>query len=355
MKKRGNKDERIAVNKLRTMIYLILLTITSVLNVCFLFLAVTLWESLLPGELVTFILSAFAILSSALLVLFVWLIYRRFIIRPLDVVRESARKVAAGDFSVRIPPHRKDGKKDEFQVLYDDFNRMTEELASTEMLKSDFVSTVSHELKTPLSVIQNYATILQSDGISDEERKQYATTVVDASRRLTELVTNILQLNRLENQNIPLQTSSFNLCEQLYGCMIGFERVWEEKGIDVRVDVAPDTLVTSDESLLRIVWNNLLANALKFTKEGGTVVVRAEQEESYTRVEVCDNGIGMTEAQMQHAFDKFYQADVSHATKGNGLGLALVRRIAALTGCTVGVESAVGQGSRFTVLIPRVQ
>lgn len=195
--KKEDRDLRITVNGTRTILYIIILCVTSALNSAFLFLNIKLWNMLLPGPLIYSIMGAFVILSSGILVFVIWIIYRQFIIKPLDKVRLAAKQVAAGDFSARIPQHRKDGKKDEFQILYDDFNMMATELASTEIMKTDFISNVSHELKTPISVIQNFFAMLQSEGITDDERKQYALKIHAATKRLSILVTDILQLKEL--------------------------------------------------------------------------------------------------------------------------------------------------------------
>lgn len=278
-------------------------------------------------------------------------VYRRYVVKPVERLSTAAKQVADGDFSVKILPLRKDGKKDEFELLFDDFNVMVAELASTEILKNDFISNVSHELKTPLSIIQNFSTILQSDGLSESERKDYAGKISEATERLAVLVTNILQLSRLENQKIVVNKNSYNLSEQLCRCIIGFEQVWEEKNIEINTEFDQNVEVYSDENLLDIVWNNLLSNALKFTPENGIVDITVGAEDEYAVVSVKDSGCGMTEHDMRHIFDKFYQADTSHATKGNGLGLALVHEIIKLVNGEIVVDSSPDKGSLFTVKI----
>lgn len=347
--KKEDRDLRITVNGTRTILYIIILCVTSALNSAFLFLNIKLWNMLLPGPLIYSIMGAFVILSSGILVFVIWIIYRQFIIKPLDKVRLAAKQVAAGDFSARIPQHRKDGKKDEFQILYDDFNMMATELASTEIMKTDFISNVSHELKTPISVIQNFSAMLQSEGITDDERKQYALKIHAATKRLSILVTDILQLSRLENQKIVANKKSYNLSEQLCRCMLGFEQVWEDKNIELNSDLDDGLELNSDENLLDIVWNNLISNALKFTPENGTVEIMAKKSDGYAVVTVKDNGCGMSDHDVKHIFDKFYQADTSHATKGNGLGLALVKEIITLIQGEITVDSSQGIGSVFTV------
>lgn len=283
--------------------------------------------------------------------LFAWF-RRRVLMRPVRRLCDAAQKVAAGDFSVRLAPMRRDGKKDEFEVLFEDFNTMAEELSSTEMLKNDFVSNVSHEMKTPLAVIQNYATILQSEQLTEAERREYSRRISEAAGRLSVLVTNILQLNRLENQKIRPAPAPFNLSEALSRCILDFDAKLEEKDLDLVVDLDQDLILASDEALLDLVWNNLLSNAVKFTPAGGQIKVSLRREGGDAVVTVADSGCGMDAETLRHIFDKFYQADPSHATQGNGLGLALAKRIADLLGGTITVESTPGVGTAFTVRMP---
>ena len=302
------------------------------------------------SELIYIILSmlTYIVVTSAVTCVFFAFFRRRFLMRPVYRLCEAAQKVARGDFSVRLAPMRRDGKKDEFEVLFEDFNTMTEELASTEMLKNDFVSNVSHELKTPLAVIQNYATLLQSDNLSDEERRQYSRRIGEASSRLSVLVSNILLLSRLENQKIMPARHPFNLSEALCRCSLNYESALDEKDIELVTELDQDLIVSSDENLLDMVWNNLLSNAVKFTPDHGRIEVLVKKEGGTAVVKITDNGCGIDGKSVRHIFDKFYQADASHATQGNGLGLALTKRIADLLGGDIYVESAPGKGASFT-------
>ena len=303
------------------------------------------------SELIYIILSmlTYIVVTSAVTCVFFAFFRRRFLMRPVYRLCEAAQKVARGDFSVRLAPMRRDGKKDEFEVLFEDFNTMTEELASTEMLKNDFVSNVSHELKTPLAVIQNYATLLQSDNLSDEERRQYSRRIGEASSRLSVLVSNILLLSRLENQKIMPARHPFNLSEALCRCILNYESALDEKDIELVTELDQDLIVSSDENLLDMVWNNLLSNAVKFTPDHGRIEVLVKKEGGTAVVKITDNGCGIDGKSVRHIFDKFYQADASHAAQGNGLGLALTKRIADLLGGDIYVESAPGKGASFTV------
>lgn len=291
------------------------------------------------------------IISLVVCVLFAFF-RQRMVMRPVRQLCRAAQKVAAGDFSVRLSPARTDGKKDEFEVLFEDFNTMVAELASTEMLKNDFVSNVSHEIKTPLAVIQNYATILQSEQLTDAERKEYSARIKEASEKLNVLITNILQLSRLENQKICPALRPFILSEALSRNILDFDTVLEEKFIDLQVDLDDTLVITSDADLLDCVWRNLLSNAIKFTQPGGCITVLLTRQDDRAVVSIQDTGCGISADAQKHIFDKFYQEDSSHTTQGNGLGLALVKQIVTLLNGTIAVQSVPGQGSCFTVSLP---
>lgn len=271
--------------------------------------------------------------------------------RPVQRITAAAEKIMKGDLSVRIQPIRGASAQDGFNITIDYFNRMAKELSSIETLRTDFISNVSHELKTPLAIIQNYGTMLQQPGLPEEQRREYAKTVTDASRRLADLITNILKLNKLENQQIYPEREVFDLGEQLCECLLAFEDVWEKKGIELDTDLAEDITIKSDRSLLSLVWNNLFSNALKFTPSEGHVSVSLKAEGDFAVVEVGDTGCGISPEVGAHIFEKFYQGDTSHATQGNGLGLALVKRVMDIVDGDISVNSEVGKGSVFTVTI----
>lgn len=268
---------------------------------------------------------------------------------PMQAISDATKKVAQGDFTVRIDTLHEEDKEDYLDLMIHDLNAMIAELGSIETLKTDFISNVSHEIKTPISVIQNYAQLLSSDDLTAQERRDYTQAIYSAAVRLHTLITNILRLNRLENQQISPAAAPFDLSAQLTECLLGFETVWEEKQIELEPDIEDGVVITADKELLSVVWNNLLSNAFKFTEPGGTVGVTLKREGRYAVVTIRDTGCGISPEAARHIFDKFYQGDTSHATQGNGLGLALVKRILAMTGAEIDVESVPGEGSAFTV------
>lgn len=280
-------------------------------------------------------------------------LWRRWIIgRPVKRILQATEQITAGDFSTRIEPTYPLGSSNELDAIIENFNTMAAELSSVETLRTDFISSVSHELKTPLAVIQNYAAMLKAPDLSEEDRVLYAQKIFDATQRLSDLIKNILKLNKLENQQIFMERSTYLLNEQLCECLLGFEKLWEEKALDIETDL-PDVNVTADAELLSLVWNNLISNAVKFTPEGGKITVTLTEQAKFVEVRVSDTGCGMSAETGRHIFEKFYQGDSSHATQGNGLGLALVKRVIDIVGGEICVDSTPGSGSTFTVRLPK--
>ena len=272
--------------------------------------------------------------------------------RPTKAITEATEKIMSGDFSVRIRPMQSSGMEG-FNQIAMAINAMAAELSGTETLRTDFIANVSHELKTPLAVMGNYATMLQRPGITEEERCEYAKSISEAARRLAQLITNILKLNKLENQQIFPTPQEFDLGEQLCESLLMFEDAWEAKNLEIETNIEDNVHIQSDPELLSLVWNNLISNAVKFTPDGGTIGVSLKTEGSSVIVQVRDTGCGMKPEVGQHIFEKFYQGDTSHATQGNGLGLALVKRVVDILSGEIGVQSVYGQGSTFTVKLKR--
>ncbi|MDE6850209.1 MAG: HAMP domain-containing histidine kinase [Clostridia bacterium] len=271
---------------------------------------------------------------------------------PVDRILEATERIARGDFSVRLEIKHRINDYDEFDYIAENLNKMAAELDKNEVLKSDFISNISHEIKTPLAVIRNYAAAIKSDRLSEDERQKYANTLVEASERLTGLTVNILKLNKLENQQIKPEYQTVRLDELLANCVISFEEAIDKKGIVLNCDMAEISLVTSP-AYLEIVWNNLLSNAVKFTPYGGTISVELKEEDGKAVVTVADTGCGISPEAGARIFDKFYQGDTSHSAEGNGLGLALVKKVIDILGGEISVVSEPGKGSVFTVRLKK--
>ena len=271
---------------------------------------------------------------------------------PMRVLAAATSQVAAGDFSIYVPPYHTADKLDYLDVMLLDFNKMVAELGSIETLKTDFFSNVSHEIKTPIAIIQNYAELLTGENLSEDNRREYTENIQQATKKLSTLISNMLKLDKLEKQTIRPQLEPFDVSAQLCDCVLQLENLWDEKGLELVIDVEERVLLTSDSALLDLVWTNLLSNAIKFSTPGDLLTVQQQSTDQQIIVQIADTGCGMDEATTARIFDKFYQGDTSHATEGNGLGLALVQRILEVLNGKIIVESYVGQGTTFTVTLP---
>lgn len=341
--------------------YLIFFMLSAFLATCFVSLfAATLIDSLgvtLTSENVNVAakLTFVNVIALSLLFTLIDALRRKLTVeRATRRIAAAAKQIAAGDYAVRVQPTGRflmdDGSINE---IADCFNCMAQELSGVEMLRADFISNVSHEMKTPLAAMHNYGTLLQAPQLPDDKRIEYARCVTDSSRRLADMMTNILKLNKLENQQIFPNISRFDLGEQLCEALLQYESVWERENIEIQTQIEDDVIVCADRELLSLVWNNLLSNAFKFTPPGGTVRVTLQATGNEATVRVQDTGCGMSKETGAHIFEKFYQGDTSRATKGNGLGLALVKRIMDIVRGEISVESTLGEGTTFTVRIRR--
>ena len=277
---------------------------------------------------------------------------RRTYEKPMHMLAEAAERVADGDFSVYVPTLHTTDKLDYLDIMILDFNKMVEELGSIETLKTDFISNVSHEMKTPIAIIKNYAQLLQMGQVTEETRIEYARSIENAAGKLSNLISNILKLNKLENQCILPEMEDYDVCRQLCECILQFEDAWDEKEIELETQIEDAAMVRADANLLELVWNNLISNAVKFTQRGGSVRICQTSTEDHIIVAISDTGCGIAKENVNHIFDKFYQGDTSHAKEGNGLGLALVKRVLELMEGDIQVVSEVGKGSTFTVKLP---
>ncbi len=271
---------------------------------------------------------------------------------PIKDLLDVTNRVAHGDFSVQLKEKKKKNgeiKKSEMSMLTHHFNVMVNELDKNKTLKSDFVTNVSHEFKTPLANIKGHAELIKS--CSDKARvDEYCDDIISAVSNLTELTSNILRLSKLENHAI-LQPNDFRLDEQIRQAIIVLESKWSEKNINLNIDL-DEVTIFYDEALFCQVWQNLISNAIKFTEDNGEINIMLKKYDDEAVFTIRDNGIGMSEEVKGHIFDKFYQGDTSRAKEGNGLGLALVKKILDNSRCSIEVESKEREGATFTVRIP---
>ena len=292
------------------------------------------------------------VLAMAIASVLVGTVLARFASRaPIAAIvsfRDAAQAVARGDFSVRI---REDFRIAELHDMAHHFNIMTRELAGTELLRMDFVENVSHEFKTPLSAIEGYATLLQKRGLDEEKRAEYTDRILRNTCRLSTLTSDILLLSRLEHQETGIHREWFCLDEQLRECILSLEEQWTQKRLEMEVDLDGADYCGSRD-LLSHVWVNIIGNAVKFAPEDGVVRVLLRREAEALRVQVADNGAGMSAEVQRRMFEKFYQGDASRSSQGNGLGLSLAKRIVDLHGGRIDVSSAEGRGTAFTVTLP---
>ncbi|MBQ8850049.1 MAG: HAMP domain-containing histidine kinase [Clostridia bacterium] len=270
-------------------------------------------------------------------------------LKPINTLINHMNRLAAGDFKTRLSFGKRMSKNPTFKEISDSFNRMAEELENTEMLRGDFINNFSHEFKTPIVSIAGLAKLVNKGDLDEEQRSQYLSAIESESLRLADMATNVLNLTKVENQTILSDITEFNLSEQIRACVLLLENKWTQKEIELSLDFE-ELSIEGNEELLKQVWINLTDNAIKFSPVGGTVAIELEADGESVTVSVKNSGeIG--ESDRKKIWNKFYQADKSHTTEGNGIGLAIVKRIVELHGGAVGVESENGKVC-FSVTLP---
>lgn len=288
------------------------------------------------------------LVSGITVALMSYFIGRR-VLTPLVKLSSASKEVARGNFDVTVSDS---SKMEEVQSTFRNFNAMVRELKSISTLSSDFIANVAHEFKTPLSVIEGYAMLLQDDRLTAQEREDYLNKILVNTRRLNTLVGNILMLSKMETKPLPEQYTRFRLDEQLRQVVAQLEPQWSAKGISFRVRLDEVELL-GWEQVLPYVWSNLISNAIKFSPSGSVIALTLLEQRECAVVTVSDRGCGMEPDVQERIFEKFYQGDTSHKSEGNGLGLALVRQIVELSQGVVEVESQPGKGSTFRVILPK--
>lgn len=271
--------------------------------------------------------------------------------KQIDLIKNATDEINKGNYTYKIYTDSKIQKNSDLEYIIENINKISEQFSDLENLQNSFLSNVSHELKTPLTVIKNYANLLDNENLNSEERKIYCKIISDTISKLNSLVENILKLNKLENKKILPKYSKFNLADFLGQTLLTFEQIWEEKNILLDVNLDEKIFINTDKTLLEIVCNNIISNALKFTEPNGKVFISCYKDESYASICIQDTGCGISNETGKHIFEKFYQGDTSHKEQGNGLGLALVKRIIDVLGAEIAIKSEVGIGSTFIIKI----
>lgn len=287
------------------------------------------------------------IVFSLLIGLLVTSFMSKWFFDPIKKLCKAMERVADGDFTVRL--ETKSSSK-EIREIYSGFNLMTNELSNTEILQTDFVSNISHEFKTPINAIEGYSTLLQDNDNLGQEQKKYVDKILFNTKRLSSLVGSILLLSRIENQSIPVNRTTYRLDEQIRQSIVALEPAWEKKSIEFDVDLDSVEYV-GNENVMHHIWDNLIGNAIKFNPPCGLVRIRLKETENGVVFTVEDSGPGISEEAKKHIFDKFFQADSSHKEEGNGLGLALVKKILSVSNGEIFAENISGGGCRFTVIL----
>ncbi len=298
-------------------------------------------EQLISGVIETL---AIASIIGILLVIIV----ARHIINPIKKLNNATQRVAKGDFTINLETNR----KDEIGELTKNFNKMVKELNSIEYLSKEFMSNISHEFKTPIASIQGFAKLLEDENITEEDKKEYISIIIEESERLANLSSNIQNLSKIENKKFFNKDEKIILDEQIRKCIIILNQKVEDKNIDISMNDKNITIL-GNEDLLQQVWINLINNAIKYNNENGKIEVILDENKDYAIVEIKDNGIGIEKEKQERIFEKFYQVDKSHSTEGSGLGLAIVKEILDLHGAEIILDSEYGKGTSVKVLLPK--
>lgn len=286
----------------------------------------------------------YGIMTGLILIFFV----TSHIIRPIRKITSATKKVASGDFNAIVDINR----NDEIGKLADNFNLMIKELNSIEYLRKDFLSNISHELKTPISSIQGFTKLLAKENLSKEEKQEYIDIIIEETTRLSNLSNNMIKLTNFENQEIVTNKKEYRLDEQIRRCIIMLEEKINEKNIKVELDTE-EIIITEDADLIMEVWINLLSNAIKYSNKNGNIDIKITEDTGYFKVQIKDDGIGIPKDKQDRIFEKFFQVEKSHSYDGSGLGLAIVKRIIDLTDGKIEFESKEGTGTCFWVYLKK--
>ena len=289
------------------------------------------------------------LLISAVITLLDYLVSIYRIKKPVENILSFTDKLAGGSFGEEMKLNHP-LSSGEFDIIISNLNRLSKELSGIENMRGDFIANISHEIKTPIAIIQNYAQLLLESEV-DETKRSYITSILSSSKRLSKLVSDILYLTKIEKQEIFNAENNFSLSEELAEAILSFESKFEEKSISLNTDIEEDVYIKSNKELLSIIFNNILSNAIKFTALNGSISVSLKRDDERCIIKISDTGCGISKEEITHIFDKFYQGSSSHKKEGNGLGLALVKRIATILSIDITVTSEEKKGTTFTLFL----
>lgn len=302
-----------------------------------------------PKGTIAILILIFIIISSLVCTLIDVIRRKIQIEKPAKDILQATKQMAKGDFNVLLLPDHKFNNYTRYDLIKEDLNFLAKELSKNEILKNDFISNVSHEIKTPLAVIQNYAKALTNKNLDEETKEKYLNSLQNACKKLSDLITNILKLNKLENQRLKIDLKQFNLSESITNQILNYETLIENKNIELECNIEEDINIISEETYLEIIWSNLISNAIKFTDNNGKIFISLIKLNNEIIFKIKDTGCGIDSETGKNIFEKFYQGDTSHSKEGNGLGLALVKKVIDILGGQIQVESEKGIGTTFTV------
>ena len=351
IKERASRTSLMIV--LAVFVFSILLAATGITSLCLYILAKVGILIDVNGELPLSTAILFMSLVSIVLGAIIAFFSSRIPLKPINNLINKMNRLAAGDFKARLHFGNVLSSHSAFNEISTSFNKMAEELENTELLRSDFINNFSHEFKTPIVSITGFASLLSKGNLSEEQKAVYIKSIEEESRRLADMATNMLNLTKVENQTILTDISSFNLSEQVRSALLLLEDKWTKKNIDLQLEFEEYT-IEANEELLKQIWINLLDNAIKFSDNNGVVAINIGENVELLKVSISNAGKSIPPEKAEKIFNRFYQADESHTGEGNGIGLAIVKKIVTLHGGDVTVKSNVGL-TVFEVVLPKKQ
>lgn len=299
------------------------------------------------GE-IRFFLAVLLVLMILLSFFFV-IINTRFLVKPITKLTDATKRIADGDYSGELNVTR----GDEIGDLAKHFSKMTQSIQRLEDMRQEFVSNVSHEIQSPLASIQGFSQTLQSEELTKEKRKEYLSIIEKESRRMSSMSKQLLMLASLDKGDDPLQRTSFDLAQQIRQVLFMLEWSWREKDMVIEMDL-PSTMITADEKLLSQVWTNLITNSIKYSDSGSSIIIRIKKIGRMVEVTIKDTGMGISDEELPHIFERFYKVDKmrNRSETGSGIGLSITKKTVELHEGTIVVQSELGKGSTFYVRLP---